>query len=357
MAHKKGTGSTRNGRDSNAQRLGVKRFGGASVKAGNILVRQRGTKIHPGNNVGLGRDHTLFSLIPGVVCYERLGRKRQKVSVYPSEGNSGKSSITDDKYGNFESSASKLMKDVSITVILAVQPSQSNTEQLMDRKKPVNTGLKIFTLQNDLLDSDSSSNIAITSGHFVASERHHATSEEIASNYLKQALEKESSSLAAASFANLQGNRVSYQFRSFKTERLALTETQTVKFRQYYRNIPIYGSLATVELDDNNQLLSINSAFGEPFDSNSPSEKLISKEEILERFPELKDVRHRSPNDPDTLHYYFESFAEKWRLAYIVRNVFKAGEDQNQLLHGPRVVDYVIDAYTGEMITEIPRTQ
>ncbi len=83
MAHKKGTGSTRNGRDSNAQRLGVKRFGGQVVKAGNILVRQRGTKVHPGNNVGRGSDDTLFALIAGEVKFERLGKDRQKISVYP----------------------------------------------------------------------------------------------------------------------------------------------------------------------------------------------------------------------------------------------------------------------------------
>lgn len=82
MAHKKGTGSTRNGRDSNAQRLGVKRYGGQVVKAGNILVRQRGTSFHPGNNVGLGKDYTLFALIDGVVTFERKSRERQKVSVY-----------------------------------------------------------------------------------------------------------------------------------------------------------------------------------------------------------------------------------------------------------------------------------
>lgn len=83
MAHKKGTGSTRNGRDSNAQRLGVKRFGGQVVRAGNILVRQRGTKFHPGNNVGRGNDDTLFALVDGVVTFERKGKSRKKVSVYP----------------------------------------------------------------------------------------------------------------------------------------------------------------------------------------------------------------------------------------------------------------------------------
>ena len=83
MAHKKGTGSTRNGRDSNAQRLGVKRYGGQVVKAGNILVRQRGTKIHPGNNVGRGGDDTLFALVEGVVTFERYGKSRKKISVYP----------------------------------------------------------------------------------------------------------------------------------------------------------------------------------------------------------------------------------------------------------------------------------
>lgn len=82
MAHKKGTGSTRNGRDSNAQRLGVKRFGGEVVRAGNILVRQRGTKFHVGNNVGIGSDDTLFALIDGVVKFERKDRTRKKVSVY-----------------------------------------------------------------------------------------------------------------------------------------------------------------------------------------------------------------------------------------------------------------------------------
>jgi large subunit ribosomal protein L27 len=83
MAHKKGTGSTRNGRDSNAKRLGVKRYGGQVVKAGNILVRQRGTKVHPGNNVGRGNDDTLFALIDGVVTFEQKDRRRKKVSVYP----------------------------------------------------------------------------------------------------------------------------------------------------------------------------------------------------------------------------------------------------------------------------------
>lgn len=82
MAHKKAGGSSRNGRDSHSKRLGVKRFGGQAVTAGSILVRQRGTKIHPGNNVGKGKDDTLFSLIDGVVTFERLGRDKKKVSVY-----------------------------------------------------------------------------------------------------------------------------------------------------------------------------------------------------------------------------------------------------------------------------------
>jgi len=82
MAHKKAGGSSRNGRDSNGQRRGVKRFGGNKVKAGNILVRQVGTRIHPGNNVGIGKDFTIFAKIDGVVAYEREGRSRKKVSVY-----------------------------------------------------------------------------------------------------------------------------------------------------------------------------------------------------------------------------------------------------------------------------------
>jgi len=82
MAHKKAGGSSKNGRDSNAQRRGVKRFGGQQVKAGNILVRQLGTRIHPGDNVGMGKDYTLFAKIDGTVAYERVGRDRKKVSVY-----------------------------------------------------------------------------------------------------------------------------------------------------------------------------------------------------------------------------------------------------------------------------------
>ena len=86
MAHKKGQGSTRNGRDSNSQRRGVKRFDGQFVKAGNILVRQVGTRLHPGNNVSVGRDWTLFALIDGIVKFERKDKDRRQVSVYPKPG-------------------------------------------------------------------------------------------------------------------------------------------------------------------------------------------------------------------------------------------------------------------------------
>lgn len=83
MAHKKGTGSTRNGRDSNSKRLGVKRYGGEEVTAGSILVRQRGTRVYPGNNVGRGNDDTLYALIHGEVKFEYRTRSQKKVSVYP----------------------------------------------------------------------------------------------------------------------------------------------------------------------------------------------------------------------------------------------------------------------------------
>ena len=85
FAHKKGMGSTKNGRDSESKRLGVKRGDGQKVLAGNILVRQRGTHIHPGENVGIGSDDTLFALIDGVVKFERLGRDRKKISVYAAQ--------------------------------------------------------------------------------------------------------------------------------------------------------------------------------------------------------------------------------------------------------------------------------
>ena len=84
MAHKKAGGSSRNGRDTAGKRRGVKRFGGQLVRAGNIIIRQLGTKIHPGSNVGMGRDYTLFALTDGVVTFERFGKTRKKVSVYPA---------------------------------------------------------------------------------------------------------------------------------------------------------------------------------------------------------------------------------------------------------------------------------
>jgi large subunit ribosomal protein L27 len=84
MAHKKAGGSSRNGRDSAGQRYGVKRYAGQQVRAGNILVRQKGTKLHPGDNVGVGKDYTLFAKIDGIVSYERLDKFRKKVSVYAS---------------------------------------------------------------------------------------------------------------------------------------------------------------------------------------------------------------------------------------------------------------------------------
>jgi len=87
FAHKKGMGSTRNGRDSESKRLGPKRADGQFAKGGNILVRQRGTHIHPGTNVGIGKDDTLFALTDGIVRFERMGRDKKKVSVYPVEAN------------------------------------------------------------------------------------------------------------------------------------------------------------------------------------------------------------------------------------------------------------------------------
>jgi len=87
MAHKKGQGSTQNNRDSAGRRLGVKKFGGEFVRAGNIIIRQRGTKVHPGNNVGLGKDHTIYALIDGYVKFEIKDKNRKKVSVYPTRNN------------------------------------------------------------------------------------------------------------------------------------------------------------------------------------------------------------------------------------------------------------------------------
>ncbi|MGB5966263.1 MAG: 50S ribosomal protein L27 [Sulfurimonadaceae bacterium] len=84
MAHKKGQGSTQNNRDSAGRRLGVKKFGGETVRAGNIVIRQRGTKVHPGKNMGMGKDHTLYALVDGVVVFERKDKHRKQVSIIPA---------------------------------------------------------------------------------------------------------------------------------------------------------------------------------------------------------------------------------------------------------------------------------
>ncbi|MEE8588124.1 MAG: 50S ribosomal protein L27 [Sulfurimonadaceae bacterium] len=84
MAHKKGQGSTQNNRDSAGRRLGVKKFGGETVRAGNIVIRQRGTKVHPGKNMGMGKDHTLYALVDGVVVFERKDKHRKQVSIVPA---------------------------------------------------------------------------------------------------------------------------------------------------------------------------------------------------------------------------------------------------------------------------------
>jgi len=85
MAHKKGGGSTRNGRDSASQRLGIKAFGGENVTGGSIIVRQRGTRVHPGTNVGIGTDDTLYAKVDGVVTFEKFGKDKKRVSVYPAD--------------------------------------------------------------------------------------------------------------------------------------------------------------------------------------------------------------------------------------------------------------------------------
>ncbi len=84
MAHKKGQGSTQNNRDSAGRRLGVKKYGGETVRAGNIVVRQRGTKVHPGKNMGMGKDHTLYALVDGIVVFERKDKNRKQVSIIPA---------------------------------------------------------------------------------------------------------------------------------------------------------------------------------------------------------------------------------------------------------------------------------
>ena len=147
MAHKKGVGSTDNGRDSNSNRLGVKLFGGQSAKAGNIIVRQRGTRYHPGDNVGMGKDHTLHALVPGVVTFSKRRLNRTFVSIQPFDGLA--ETIAKPKKAKAKPVAAPAAPVVKASAPVAPTPPAAPTGQKDDLKKVEGIGPKISELLNN----------------------------------------------------------------------------------------------------------------------------------------------------------------------------------------------------------------
>lgn len=329
MAHKKGTGSTRNGRDSNAQRLGVKRYGGEIVKAGNILIRQRGTKIHPGNNVGRGSDDTLFALVAGVVTFERYGKSRKKVSVYPNALETRDRSRAPQKQ-------SKQAPMVRSSFNNGLQVFAFHTEQ------PNELGTAFRRAAEDQINARRGSN------------RSALNSEEVAHLYLSEALTHETSAMLASAPTRNQ----KYEFKSLGVETLPMSDTQTVRFRQYYHDIPVYGSLAAVELDEQNLLLAINSAIGTPIQVN-PTPKISQQQVLAEIRRQAGYGEELEPQTTPHLYYYFDAGVKRWRLVYIAEDVLKHSTSDlaEHFRLTPEIVDYVIDAHTGELVAELPRTQ
>jgi large subunit ribosomal protein L27 len=354
MAHKKGTGSTRNGRDSNAQRLGVKRFGGQGVRAGNILVRQRGTRFHPGNNVGRGSDDTLFALIDGVVTFERRGKHRKKVSVYPCGAKENTSS-------NFLSQSETKISSVE----LPKRQSQSlenhytqSSNPIMGRdmviiKKPSKDGFRTLALHSRLLDSQVTIKAEMSKIKIGDVLNHSSLNdEELALHYLQKILEREQ----PQPFVPTKNKLITYEFKRQDIKVFRRTGTTTVRFKQHYRDIPLYGSLATVELSRNRELVSINSVIAEPVDLKISAQ--ISTDHALKIVSDaLGHSEDCSTAEPHLYFYFDSSVVEQWRLVFIIQDVIKHNVNAQESRTIPEVVDYVIDASTGIIVAELARIQ
>jgi len=419
MAHKKGTGSTRNGRDSSAKRLGVKRYGGESVRAGSILVRQRGTKFHPGSNVKRGKDDTLFALIDGVVVFERKGKTRKKISVYPSDFPSEDGCPTSLL---MEKVTTKIVDKFEGTQAVVLEGSSLDRETALSQQVKPSKGVKGKSNQGaeelggttnngkkegstEVVDIETSSNLNFSvledqdsSSKHLASEKQikekklmavikrsskdgfktvsfHAEfigysfkgaevgstvcpekpkdindDEVLAKYYLERTLSSdEPNYFVAASTERI------FEFKPQEINISGATGTKLIRFRQYYHDIPLYGSVATVELDTNQDLVSINSVLGEPED--------LKVQPSLNYDMAKKCVSEIAQCEPDEIkekpekYGYFDIDSKRWRLVYIVQNVEKQPHEEVEEHLMPEVVDYVIDAHTGELVSEIPRIQ
>jgi large subunit ribosomal protein L27 len=356
MAHKKGTGSTRNGRDSNAQRLGVKRYGGEVVKAGSIIVRQRGTKVHPGNNVGRGSDDTLFALIPGVVTFERQGKRRKRVSVYTCDSkrdipplSSLNQRKTQDGRTTFQ------WQQPNYKEKQQSQPSNpSKGRDMVTIKQSFKNGFRTLALHWRLLDSPITFKEAQVGAMRILDVPNCSdlNDEELALLYLQQVLQNDQ----PQPFVTYKNKQKTLEFKPQDVKTLKRTGITSVRFKQYYRDVPLYGSVATVELNQDRELVSINSTIAEP--SNLETSTQITVDQVLEIVGGAAGYSSHELSAEPHLYFYFDLDAiNQWRLVFITPNIIKRTlPDQGSRLF-PEVVDYVVDANNGNIVAELARTQ
>jgi large subunit ribosomal protein L27 len=349
MASKKGTGSTRNGRDSNPQKLGVKRFGGQRVTAGCIIIRQRGTSVHAGLNVGVGRDYTLYSLIDGVVTFERRGKSGKKVSVYAPAIAEGSDSVYFDRRNQVVSSSHK-----------PAFPQEQETKKqqvisMFQIEQPFEGGLKTVTLDSRLLDCSIEIKGAKTNVVDVPviskQESLGITEETLARLYLKKILYDEHPQKFKSNVKHK-----TFEFKTQEIKTFKRTGITTIKFSQCYSDIPLYGSLAIIEISKERELLAANLVIAKPA-SVEVSHRLDSKHVLAVVSKASGHDSHELLSEP-SLYFFNNSDPECWILVFIVSDVVKRSQtDETFGRSMPKVVDYIVDANTGEIITEMARTQ
>lgn len=334
MAHKKGTGSTRNGRDSNPKNLGVKKHGGEQVYCGNIIVRQRGTSIHPGENVGRGKDHTLFAEINGIVRFEHKTRHQKKVSVYTKEDLQKKESFEKEQALKKKESFERKQRKRGI-------------KKMAIMTKPLINGFRTLVVHAKLIDSPfdlENTKIGIIE---IESQSQVFSDGDLGKYYLQKILEKQHSQ---------KSDSKTYDFRVENIKTFRRTGTVSVKLKQYHKDIPLYGSIATVEFEKGGNLVSINSVIGELDDvSVDPTINIENILEFIKSLPEYSYTNHSLELQKTLCFYYDSNKDNRWRLVFMIHNVIKQTKDSSKM----KVVDYIIDAKnpTITIVAELLRTQ
>lgn len=353
MASKKGTGSTRNGRDSNSQRLGVKRFGGQKVTPGCIIVRQRGTSVHAGANVGVGKDYTLYSLIDGVVTFERRGKNGKKVSVYAP-------ATTENNFGDGHSSSHNEItgSDRKPKSLLLERENRSQVKtqkavSMLQIEQSFEGGLRTLTLDSRLLDCSieikGAKNDVVDISLIPEQESLDITEEALAKLYLKKILDD-------GQPQPFKSKGKTFEFKTQAIKTFKRTGITTVKFSQCYSDIPLYGSLAIVEISKKRELLAANLVIAKPENVRISYE--LDSEKVLTVVSKASGHDSHEFLSKPNLYFFNNSALDRWILVFIVSDVVK--QNPTEKIFGksiPKVVDYVVDANTGDIISEMARTQ